>query len=128
MSSLPHSFLPHLLSLLIHPSIPLRPPIQVSRIFRRRLTILQMRVWALYACWYARWCWLTLFGAFMRLCGGRGWWLAFCSLLLWESYDGERGKSINPPRRLPPLRDQLTAVSGASQLLVLGNRCLPHLD
>jgi hypothetical protein len=55
-------------------------------------------------------------------------WLAFCSLLLWESYDGERGKSINPPRRLPPLRDQLTAVSGASQLLVLGNRCLPHLD
>jgi hypothetical protein len=78
MSSLPHSFLPHLLSLLIHPSIPLRPPIQVSRIFRRRLTILQMRVWALYACWYARWCWLTLFGAFMRLCGGRGWWLAFC--------------------------------------------------
>jgi hypothetical protein len=125
MSSLPHSFLPHLLSLLIHPSIPLRPPIQVSRIFRRRLTILQMRVWALYACWYARWCWLTLFGAFMRLCGGRGWWLAFC----WNRTTESAGnQSINPPRRLLPLRAQLTAVSGASQLLVLGNRCLPHLD
>jgi hypothetical protein len=65
----------------IHTS-PVRPPFRVPGIFRRRLTILQMRVWALYACWYARWCWWTLFGALMRLCGGKGWWLAFCSLLL----------------------------------------------
>lgn len=44
-----------------------------------QLTILQMRVCALYACWYARWCSLTLFWVFMRLCVARGCMLAFCS-------------------------------------------------
>ena len=104
--------LPLLISLLPFPCPSLPPslllPFKGPWVSRWQLTIRQMRVCALYACWYARWCSLTLFWAFMRLRGGGVSVLLCCSNRTTRL--GSAAREINqsiPHARPRPLRDSI---------------------